>query len=468
MPTQEIRIEPQPGPQFDFLSSKADIAIYGGAAGGGKSYGLLMEPLRHYNNPHFGAVIFRRSTPEIRNEGGLWDESKTIYTQLKGRPREQALEWEFPNGFRIKFAHLEHEKTVHHWHGSQIPLIEFDELTTFTEYQFWYMLSRNRSTSGVPGYIRASCNPNPDSFVRKLIDWWIGPDGYPIRSRSGVLRYFIRIENTLYWGDSPEEIRKKYGHGPEIMPKSITFIPSKLTDNQVLMAKDPNYRANLMALPKVDRERLLEGNWNIRRSAGAFFRREWFPIVDAIPGGWTRVTRYWDRAATEPSAENPNPDWTRGLKLYAYPDGTFCVGDLKSARSTPGRVDSLIKTVASHDGKSVRIKSQQDPGSAGVKEAEEFIKMLAGFNVASEVETKNKATRAQPVSSQAEHGNVKVLRAEWNEEFFSELVNFSEDPNEYDHDDIVDCLSGAFNDLTEGPTAFAASSLNKLKGALGG
>lgn len=464
----QVSIQPQAGPQTDFLSSKADIAIYGGAAGGGKSYGLLLEPLRHFTNPRFGAVIFRRTTTQIRNEGGLWDESLGLYGQLGGRSREAILEWTFPSGSRVKFAHLEHEKTVLEWHGSQIPLIEFDELTTFTEHQFWYMLSRNRSASGVPGYIRASCNPDPDSFVRKLIDWWIDEKGFPIPSRSGKVRWFLRIENALYWADSPEELKKKFGDGPEIMPKSLTFIPSKLEDNKILMEKDPGYKANLLALGKVERERLRHGNWNIRKSAGNLFRREWFQIVDHVPGGWTRIVRYWDRAATEPSPENPNPDWTRGLKMYAYPNGKYCVADLKGTRATPGKVDELIKNVASHDGKGVKIKAQQDPGSAGVKEAEEFVKLLAGYTVATEVETRNKATRAGPVSSQAEHGNVMVIRAEWNKDFFDELEDFSEDPNQYDHDDIVDVLSGAFNELTGDPTTFSPEQLKRLKGALGG
>src|SRR5690554_534113 len=70
---------PQAGPQEQFLKSKADIAIYGGAAGGGKTWALLLEPLSHIANPGFGGVIFRRTTVQVRNEGGLWDESARMY-----------------------------------------------------------------------------------------------------------------------------------------------------------------------------------------------------------------------------------------------------------------------------------------------------------------------------------------------------------------------------------------------------
>ena len=241
------------------------------------------------------------------------------------------------------------------------------------------MLSRNRSTSGVPGYVRATCNPDADSWVRKLIDWWVGPDGYIIKDRSGVLRWFIRIDNNIIWSDSRETLIKQYG--PETMPKSLTFIESKIYDNRILLEMDPSYLANLKALSRVDRERLLGGNWNVRVTAGSLFQREWFPVLDSIPAGWVSAVRFWDRAATKPHETNKDPDWTRGLLLYKYRDNTFIVADLRSMRDTPGEVENLIKNVASHDSNRVKIMSQHDPGSAGVAEATYFTRMLAGFDV---------------------------------------------------------------------------------------
>ncbi len=345
---------------------------------------------------------------------------------------------------RVKFAHLEYDRSVFDWQGSQIPFIGFDELTHFSEKQFFYMLSRNRSTSGVPGYIRATCNPDVDSWVRKLIDWWIDGEGYPIRELAGVLRWFIRQGDTILWGDTRQELIDKYG--PQELPKSITFIPSNVHDNRILLDKDPSYLANLRALSRVDRLRLEGGNWNVRASAGMMFQREWFPVVDAVPGGWIQSVRFWDRAATKPNEENRDPDWTRGLKLYKYPNNTFVVTDLKSLRDTPGQVETFIKNVASHDSVSTRIVSQQDPGSAGVSEAEHFIRMLAGYDVHTMMTSKDKLTRAKPVSAQCEAGNIRVLRAPWNDQFFTEVENFPEGA----HDDIVDVLSGAFNELCGG------------------
>ena len=130
--TCSASIGPQPGPQQLFLSSPADIAIYGGAAGGGKTFAELLEPLRHVGNKDFGAVIFRRTTPQITNEGALWDDSLKLYPLLGAKPNQGDLYWTFPSGATVSFKHLEHDKTVLNWQGSQIPLIAFDELCHFT------------------------------------------------------------------------------------------------------------------------------------------------------------------------------------------------------------------------------------------------------------------------------------------------------------------------------------------------
>lgn len=441
-----INLQPQPGPQSVFLSTSADIAIYGGAAGGGKTYALLMEPLRHYDNGKFGGVIFRKTATQVKNEGGIWDESMSLYSMFRAEPFESTSEWLFQSGMRMKFAGLEYDKDVLNWQGAQVPYFGFDELTHFSEKQFFYMLSRNRSTSGVAGYVRATCNPDPDSWVRKFIDWWIGKDGFPIKERSGVIRWFIRQNDQIIWADSPDAIHAVYGYGPEILPKSVTFIAANIQDNKILMEKDPTYLANLHALSRVDRLRLLGGNWNVRAAAGMFFQRDWFEVIPAVPAGWISVARYWDRAATKPNEVNQDPDWTRGVKLYKYPNGTWVVADVRSMRDSPLNVEALIKITASQDGTRVVIYGEQDPGSAGVADANAFVRMLNGYVVHTRKPTKDKVTRAKPVSAQCEAKNVKVVAAPWNDEFFTELENFPDGA----HDDIVDALSGAYNEQCNG------------------
>src|SRR5699024_3011847 len=174
------RIRPQEGYQMMALSSSADIVIGGGAAGVGKTFSLLLEPIRNISVPNFGAVFFRRTSPQIRNEGGLWDASQKIYNSLSGaNPKETLLEYHLHDNVKIKFSHIEYEKNKFDWQGSDILLICFDELPHFTESMFFYLLSRNRSTCGVKPYVRATCNPDPDSWVAELIEWWIGENGFP-------------------------------------------------------------------------------------------------------------------------------------------------------------------------------------------------------------------------------------------------------------------------------------------------
>ena len=173
-PSSRTTISAQRGPQTDFLRTAADICIYGGAAGGGKTVGLIMEPLRCVSRvPGFTAVFFRRTTPQITNPGGLWDESLNFYPRFGGTPYLRALEWRWPRAGKIKFSHLQFDTTVFDWQGAQITLICFDELTHFTARQFFYMVSRNRSTCGVRPYIRATCNPDADSWVAEFLAWWI-------------------------------------------------------------------------------------------------------------------------------------------------------------------------------------------------------------------------------------------------------------------------------------------------------
>lgn len=442
---QEIRFEAQPGPQFAFLSSPADIAIVGGAAFGGKTYGLLLEPLRHKENGDFSATIFRRTTVQIRNQGGLWDESKKLYAYCGATPYSQGLEWRFPSGARIKFAHMEHEDNRFDWKGSQIPLIGFDQLEEFTATQFWYMLSRNRSASGVPGYVRGTVNPDPDSWVREFLRWWINDEtGYAIKERSGVLRWFIRVGDAFEWADTKAELMAKHA---DCSPLSATFIPALPADNPIGQKADPAYMSKLRILPKVEREQLEKGNWNIRPMAGMYFQRQWFQIVEAAPADVARRVRYWDRAASEPRP-NTDPDASAGVKLSRDAQGVFYVEDVRKMRVSAHRVETAIVTTAGQDGKAVQIGWMQDPGSAGKGEAEALGRALVGYHFKYAPATGDKATRASPVSSQAEAGNIKIVRGPWNEDFLLELENFCGDGKS--HDDQVDGLSGAFEMIIAG------------------
>lgn len=247
--------------QEAFLSTPADLAIYGGAAGGGKSWALLFECLRRVNNPHFGAVIFRRTSPQITNEGGLWDESEKLYGGSGAVPYLGMLEWRFPSGATVSFRHLQHEDNKYDWDGSQVPLICFDELIHFTESQFFYLFARNRSTCGVRPYIRATTNPDATSWVKRFLAPWVDRT-YPDPAASGEIRWFVRIDGEVRWARTKAELTERF---PGSLPKSCTFVRASVFDNKILLSKDPGYLANLNALPEVERKRLLEGDWDVKR-----------------------------------------------------------------------------------------------------------------------------------------------------------------------------------------------------------
>lgn len=231
---------------------------------------MLIEAIRHIDNPEFGAVIFRRTSPQITNEGGLWDESSKIYPRIGALPREHVNQWRFPSGAEVTFRHLQHEKNKYDWQGSQIPLIGFDELTHFSESQFFYMLSRNRSTCGVRPYVRATTNPDARSWVKRFLAPWVDKKFHP-RAESGELRWFIREDNKIIWCDPDTPFAK-----------SVTFVRASIHDNRIGMEADPGYIANLKAMPEVERFRLLDGDWDAGQDDS-----EW----QVIPTRWVEAAQ---------------------------------------------------------------------------------------------------------------------------------------------------------------------------------
>jgi predicted phage terminase large subunit-like protein len=423
------------------MACGADIAIFGGAAGPGKSWALLAEALYHVSNPRFRCIVFRRTMPQIKQPGGLWDKSSELYPLMGARGSSQSSEWHFPSGAVVKLAGMELESDRFNFQGGEIPYIAFDELAQFTAAQFWYMLSRNRSMSGIPGYVRGATNPNSDSWLRHFLEWWIDErTGLAIPERDGKWRYFIRHHDTLQWADTNIELVEKFGASAD--PKSVTFIHADVWDNKILLEKDPKYVANLKALPYVDREQLLYGNWNVRAAAGNYFRREWFEIVKAAPAVVLGKCRYWDRAATEKKGDN-DPDATVGVLVSKSEQNIYYVEDVRKMFATPLKVERAMLNCAIQDGRETRVGYMQDPGSAGVNEAESTSRSLTEYYVHYQTATGDKETRAKYASGQCECGNIKIVEGPWNDEFLQVLENFPIAP----HDDEVDGLVGAVEEL---------------------
>ena len=465
---KKVRVlRPQFGPQEQFLATSADICIYGGAAGGGKTYGLLLSPLRYKNVKGFGCTIFRKNYNQIFSQGGLWDEAQKMYHGIKGAQRKVSEgSWSFNDKEgntlgKVSFAHIERDEELHKWQGSQICEIGFDELTHFSESVFFYMLSRNRSTCGVKPFVRATCNPDADSWVAKFIEWWIDQDtGYPIPERSGVIRWMIRRDEVITWADTKEELWERFNlqtKEERDEPKSVTFIMSSVYDNQELLKIDPGYLANLKALSLIQRERLLKGNWKIRAAAGLFFKRTQIgDKLSIIPQDVVQWVRCWDLAATE-KTEKGDPAYTAGVLIGKRKNGRYIVADVVNKQMSASDVRKTIKLTAQTDRalyKRVRIRLPQDPGQAGKEQAQSYIKFLSGFDVTAVLESGSKESRAEPMAAQWQAGNFDIVIGDWNEMFLTQLENFPDGKFK----DMVDAAANGFAEI-EIKSAFNVGNL---------
>ena len=239
------------------------------------SFALILELARLIEVENGTGVVFRRTSPELRAGGGLWDIASQMYSPI-ATINNTKLELVFPSNCKIKFSHLQKESDVYSHQGSQYAFIGFDEVQHFSWNQFRYLLSRNRTMSNIRPYIRCTCNPEAGIWLRDFIDWWIGVDGFPINERDGVLRYmYMKGDKVkdIVWGSTKEEviekldgvieeIADKFKVNPKDLIKSVTFIAGSLEDNQKLLKNDPSYIANLLAQDDAEQAKLLYGNCN--------------------------------------------------------------------------------------------------------------------------------------------------------------------------------------------------------------
>lgn len=477
-------IKPQPGPQTRFSESPADILVFGGEGGGGKSYILVYEAGKWKHVPGYRAILFRRTTPELTKPGGLWDKARMLYTPMGGDLVQYIARWPTEtsdlglSGSEIHLSHLQNEGDELLHDGSEYAFVGFDEGQYFTERMIWYLWGRCRTLCGVKPYMRITCNPDPDCYLRTLLDWWIDPvTGFPIPERDGVIRWAVRFNEALVWFDSKaeadaytEQIKASAPDNPEIQyikPISIQFIRSRLKDNPALLAEDPEYGARLAMQDADTRAKKLGGNWNSRPKPGEMFNRAWFGFLDKLPNKdqIAHTVRGWDKAASIPSEANPDPDWTVGVKMHRLKNGQAIIADVVRARLTPGGVDGLIKATAELDGPEVEQAFWTDPGQAGLVDEDHNRALLTGISpkITFVKEVKDKIAYAKPVSAFADPetgpGKIWLLRAAWNGPYLSELEGF---PDKAKKKDQVDATSRAWLAVKD----LKSKTLNKFAKAM--
>lgn len=275
--TREIIFKPNPGPQTDFLAASEQEVLYGGAAGGGKSYAMVADPIRYVNNPRSRKLLIRKTTEELRE---LISVSKELYPRAipGAKFREQQKTWIFPSGATLWMNYLDRDDDVSQYQGQAFNWVGFDELTHWSTPFGWnYLRSRLRTTkaSGLPLQMRATTNPG-------------GPGHHWVKET------FIdpAPANTPFWAtnENGETLVFPPNHEKAGQPLfKRRFIPANLYDNPYL-TEDGMYEANLMSLPEEERRKLLEGDWTI--AEGAAFS-EFNPSIHVIepfeiPSGWPK------------------------------------------------------------------------------------------------------------------------------------------------------------------------------------
>ena len=285
----DIIFEPNKGPQFAFLASPEKEVLYGGAAGGGKSFAMLMDLLRYASNGNHRALLLRRTLAELTE---LIDKSKQVYPRAfpGAKFRESSKTWIFPSGATALFSYVDQDDDVYRYQGMAFSWIGIDELGHYPSPFVWnYLRSRLRSTdTSIDTYMRATANPGGSG------GWWIkkmfidpSPPDTPFFATDTDNGKMLTYPATHEKAGKPLFRRK--------------FIPARLTDNPYLM-QDGEYETMLMSLPEVQRKRLLDGDWTV--SEGAAFS-EFNPAIhvvspEELPFNWIRI-RSCDYGFSAPS-----------------------------------------------------------------------------------------------------------------------------------------------------------------------
>ena len=402
--------------QEAFLCLDCREALYGGSAGPGKTYTLLLCALQYVDVCGYSALLLRRTFPELSKVGSLIPKSKELLRQTDAEWNEQKKTWTFPSGAVIEMGHMQREDDKYNYSSAEYQFIGFDELTEFTESQYRFMFSRLRRSEkmkDVPLRMRGGTNP-------------VGAGAAWVKQR------FITEGNKT--------VKEKVAE--QIVEYERRFVPAKLDDNPFI--DKTSYIESLGNLEPHLLQALLDGDWDVK-PPGKMFQRHWFEIVPEIPADCSFV-RFWDLAAT-PEDAGGNPSWTVGLKMGTNGRGIFYIADVIRKRLDVKAVKQLVIQTAEADGPYVPVRIEQEGGSSGEAVIQDYITSMPEFDVQGRRPTGPKEVRAVPVANQAGAGNVKLLRGAWNGAYLDEVEQF---PSGKAKSDQVDASSGAYNELISG------------------
>jgi len=427
--TKYIPYDPTPKQRAFLLMNSSKEILYGGAAGGGKSVAQLMAALQFVDIPGYSAILFRKTYADLALPGALIDMSKEWlmpFAETKEvRWSDKEKQWSFPSGATLNFGYLESQNDCYRYQGAEFQYIGMDECTHIDPANYRYLFSRLRRTRGLKVPLRFRATANPGGMFGEYY----------------YQRFFV---------DGPDAGR--------------VFISAGLRDNPHL---DPEeYTQALNELDPVEREQLLNGNWEIKQS-GDVFSRHWFNIVPAtdIPEAAQRV-RFWDMASTDPQKRKGknkrDPDWSVGLKLAHY-QGMYWIEDIIRVQKTPHELEQLIAATAAADGYSCAIRQEKEPGSSGDITEDHYARnILNGYNFQGIKTTGSKVERAGAASAAAQAGRVMISSRCRN------ILAFLDEADVFPYglkDDTIDAYSGAFNYFRAPALISAPSGVKKTSGS---
>lgn len=426
-------IGPKSHKQLLYIQSKANITIFGGAAGSGKSHIGIIDILKYIQYPRFRACIVRRTTPQLKGPGGILDKAKLIFPLIdkKVKWKDKDGKFVFSSGAEVFLRHYEHVDSRQNFDGFEVNLFLLDEGQQFELEMANYLMSRMRNPScpEVEPHMKITCNPLKTAYLRDWVDWYLIKEGEeagrPDVTKDGVIRYFATVDGKMFFGESPDELFDK--HGPKIKPMTMTFISANVYDNPVVCEVNKDYVNWLENLPRVERERLLHGSWDATEQNSGYFKREWVGDLVPLPPVKTQGrVRSWDIASSLPSEATPNPDWSACCLMSKDIYGEYYIEDVHRFRDRPHGVLQQILLTAEHDGRGTTIIIPADPGAAGRAYAQQIIRELTerGYYARIKITSQSKVSRFAPFAALAEAGGVRVVRAPWNEIYFAELERF--------------------------------------------
>lgn len=428
--TKYIPYDPTPKQRAFLLMNDTKEILYGGAAGGGKSVAQLMGALQFVDIPGYSAILFRKTYADLSLPNALIDLSKQwLMPFVESREvkwSEKEKQYTFPSGATLNFGYLESDNDCYRYQGAEFQYIGMDECTHISPSNYRYMFSRLRKKKSMEVPLRFRSTANPGGMYGEYY----------------YQRFFVE--------------GKENGR---------IFIPAGLSDNPFLDAEA--YKEALNELDPIERERLLNGNWEIK-AAGDLLDRQWFQIVPnhEIPAAASHV-RFWDLAGTDPAKRKGKnkrePDWSVGFKLANY-QGMYWIEDIVRVQKKPHELEEIIKATAELDGYSCAIRMEQEPGSSGIITIDHYSRnVLSGYNFVGVSSTGSKVERARSASAAAQAGRVFISDRCRN------LMAFMDEADLFPygaHDDTIDGFSGAFNYFRTPTLMQAPTGLKKSGGSV--